>query len=76
MADEEEILSETPDVLRVKVPAGEEVRCPHWDSERWNWETKKKGRICNFKFFNGRPSLEPQEFKCKCGKKTIFYRID
>uniref|UniRef100_A0A6H1ZKS5 Uncharacterized protein n=1 Tax=viral metagenome TaxID=1070528 RepID=A0A6H1ZKS5_9ZZZZ len=70
------IINETPDILRIKVQEGEEVRCPHWDKDRWNRETKKKGRICNYKFFNGRPSTEPQEFKCKCGKKTIFVRLD
>jgi len=63
----EDIINETPDVLRIKVPAGEEVRCPWWNV--------KLGRVCNKKFFNGRPSIEPQEFKCKCGKKTIFVRL-
>jgi len=58
---------EKPEILKVKVPEGEEVRCPHWD--------EKLGRICNKLLFRGRPSYEPQEFKCRCGKKTVFKRL-
>ena len=44
-----------------------EVRCPH---------LLKDKRPCNRLLFKGRPSIEPQEFKCpRCGNKTTFQRV-
>jgi len=66
---EDHDLTERPDILRVKVPAGEWIKCPQWN--------EKLGRICDNKLARGRPSTEPQEFKCRwCGKTTIFQRIN
>ena len=61
-------LSEKPEVLKIKVPYGEELRCPHYNF--------KKHDICNKLLCRGQASPKPQEFKCpNCGQKTVFQLI-
>ena len=60
---------ESPTIFYIDPGEDEWTRCPQF-CERIN-------RTCRNKLFRGRPSTEPQEFKCKsCGKTTIFQRIN
>ena len=57
--------NELPDILKMEVPGGDQIRCPHFNP--------KKPGICNKLLCKGKASIEPQEFKCpNCGNKTIF----
>lgn len=59
---------ESPTTLYVSPGEDEWTLCPQ-TYDRFNG-------TCNNKLFRGRPSLEPQEFKCRrCGKTTIFQRL-
>ncbi len=58
---------ESPTIHMVSPKGNEWVRCPQYDERRM--------KICNKKLFRGRPSFEPQEFMCKCGKTTVFQRL-
>ena len=71
------IYSELPEIMKVKLAdEDEEVRCPHFNAERYDKKTGKKGRVCGWLLFRGRASTEAQEFKCKsCGKKVLVQRL-
>ena len=58
---------EIPDIL-LKVPTGEQVRCP------FDHPVYKDGS-CNKLLFNGKASEEAQEFHCPTHKKIIVQRM-
>jgi hypothetical protein len=59
---------EIPEEVMLNVAEGEEVRCLHF--------IPKKRGPCNRMFFQGKPSLEPQKFKCGgCGNFTTIQRL-
>lgn len=64
-----------PDDVMLKVPEGEELRCPHFVTRIKKDGTIWKG-VCNWRLCKGSASIDPQEFKCKmCGNVTTFQRI-
>jgi len=59
--------NEIPEDIKYRVDRSSQIRCQHYN--------EKKHGICNKMFFVGKPSDEPQEFKCpNCGNKTIVVK--
>lgn len=58
---------EIPKDVQHQVPAGAELRCPHWHP--------KKKAVCNKLLAKGEAPLKPLEFKCpNCGNLTTFVK--